>query len=98
MFKNAIWFGFAFLILGANAQAATKSKAAVDVLKVQAKIQQSKALWQAKNSWVTKLSTDEIKRMLGLKELPKGQLDFESVGSLGAGYFYFFNIFIYIQS
>jgi C1A family cysteine protease len=79
---KAQWMGV--LLVGVSgASAFASAQKVVDVQSVQKELTRSHATWQAKESWVTKLSGDEIHRMLGLREVPKGQLDFQSIHALG---------------
>lgn len=66
--------------MGAFGSAASAdSQKVMSVKAIQGWISRSHATWQAKESWVTGLSEEEIGRVLGLQVLPQGSLDFESV-------------------
>ncbi|MBI3543351.1 MAG: hypothetical protein HY075_08785 [Deltaproteobacteria bacterium] len=65
----------------ANAALADAQKA-IDVQTVQRELVAKHATWQAKESWVSRLSEDELKRMMGLQKPPQGRLDFEGARAL----------------
>jgi len=68
-------------VLGLTAAAASASAPKlVDLQTVQQSIAQQHAAWQAKESWVSRLSKEELTRMLGVKNRKPGRLDFESRG------------------
>src|SRR4051812_6353002 len=73
------------LLVGSFVSSAFADTQSVDVNAVQAAIAKAHAGWRAKPTWVSQLPKDQIKRMLGLKALPKGNLDFESIGRHGFG-------------
>src|SRR6185437_13249958 len=52
------------------------------VKSVQAMIAAKHAHWRAKDSWMSRLSKDDIHRMLGLREVPVGTLNYESLHPL----------------
>lgn len=55
------------------------SYGAINVNQVQEVLKQQNPGWVAKKSWVTELSTEQMKRMMGVRELPRvGRLDYES--------------------
>jgi C1A family cysteine protease len=60
--------------------------ARVDVAEVQKKINASNAKWKAKSNWVSELPESQIKKLMGNKELPKGNLDYTDVYSNSATY------------
>lgn len=62
-----------------------ESQKFINVREVQGWINKTHASWQAKESWVTRLSEAELKRMLGLQKPPQGLLDFESLPEHGRG-------------
>jgi C1A family cysteine protease len=64
---------------------AADSQKVVDVTSVQKVLEQTHATWHAKESWVTRLSKDEIHRMLGLKKAPVGTLDYEGIRTQSNG-------------
>ncbi len=54
----------------------TYVQAAVTVNELNLKLANEKALWRAKENWVSKLSEVEIKKMMGSQELPGKSLDY----------------------
>ncbi len=66
------------VLVGTSAFA--QSQKVIDIQSVQNQIAQKHLNWRAKESWITRLSKVELKRMLGLKSSPQGTLDFESMG------------------
>jgi hypothetical protein len=78
----ALWMGLLVSTFGNSAFANFQK---MNIKKIQGQISRSNANWRAKESWVTRLSEDEIQRILGLRTLPQGDLDFESMSSKKQG-------------
>jgi len=62
-------------------QVRADSQKVVDINEVRARIAAEHAGWRAGESWVTRLSRDEVKNLLGLSYEPQGTLDFEAAGA-----------------
>src|SRR4051812_48610923 len=68
------------VVLGILATSAfAESQRAIELNTVRNSIAKANAQWNPKESWVSKLPLEDLQRMLGLRELPRGTLDFESV-------------------
>jgi hypothetical protein len=61
---GAVWASFAF----------ADYQPVIDAREVQASISRAHADWKAKESWVTRLSREDLNRLLGLKNPPRGSL------------------------
>jgi C1A family cysteine protease len=72
--KTLLVLAFIFSGVATNA-------AIINVNNVQSEIAHKQAGWKAKDTWLNGLTKDEITRMMGLQEIPKGHLDFISTGT-----------------
>lgn len=75
------------MLLGAFASSAAfaDTQKVININEVQGWIAQKHANWRAKETWVSRLSKDELKRMFGLQRAPQGRLDYEGMRIAGAG-------------
>src|SRR5258708_6819659 len=75
--QTALWMG---LLVGAfGSIAVADSQRVVDVKSIQGLLEQTHAGWRAKESWVTRLSKDEIHRLLGVEKVTEGTLDYRGL-------------------
>ena len=74
--------GMGLLVGGAGVSAFADSQKVVDIQSVQNAIAREHAEWHAQENWVSRLSHEELQRMLGLQRGPQGNLDYDSIRPL----------------
>jgi len=74
MVLTVVTSSFASVAFGAEGSVVSAAK----INEINQQIQQKGAHWQAKETWVSKLSPTELKRMLGSNDMPKSTLDYTS--------------------